>query len=111
MLWASDALGRDGKPAVLLLSATRTRATITAELAYVAADLPEGPLPGRYYRTEGAEPEPVVIAWPDDWPAVTARNRLHPRDTTPLEVVALVDGATRACFDIVEEVFNEQAQV
>lgn len=89
MLWASDALGRDGKPAVLLLGATRTSVSVTAELAYVAAGLPPGPLPGRYYRSEGADPEPVTLTWPAGWPAVGLTNKLHPRVDTP--AAALTD--------------------
>lgn len=100
MLWASDALGRDGKPAVLLLAATRTTASITAELAYVAADLPPGPLPGRYYRGAGSEPEPVTLEWPAGWPAVTTHNKLHPRQGTPEAAVRVVDGETRVRLNI-----------
>lgn len=93
MLWVSDVVGRDGKPAVLLLSVTRERGGLVAEAAYVAAELPEGALPGRYYRTEGAEPTPVTVVWPGGWPTVTPTNKIHPRADTPEAAVATVDGA------------------
>lgn len=83
MLWASDALGPDGKPAVLLLGVTRKGGSLTAEGAYVASELPEGPLPGRYYRAEGAAPAPVTLDWPGGWPSVRPTNRVHPRRDTP----------------------------
>lgn len=100
MLWASDALGPDGKPAVLLLGVTRKSGSIMAEVAYVAASLPEGPLPGQYRRTEGAEPEAVTIVWPGGWPSVRPTNRVHPRVDTPEAVLATVDGVRRLRFGV-----------
>lgn len=100
MLWASDALGRDGRPAVLLLAATRTTASITAELAYVAADLPPGPLEGRYWRSAGAAPQRMTLAWPAGWPP-SAKHRLHPRVDTPDAAVAEVDGDRRVRLTII----------
>ena len=100
MLWASEALGRDGKPAVLLLAAQRRGGSITAELAYVAATPPEGPLVGRYWRASGATPESVTLAWPGGWPEVTPGNKLHPRNTTPHEAVIERDGQTLMRFTI-----------
>lgn len=87
MLWASDALGKDGKPAVLLLSVTRSRTAVTAELAYVAADLGPGPLPGKYYRSPASRPQELTLLWPEEWPKTSLSNRLHPRDTTPRSAV------------------------
>lgn len=101
MLWASDALGRDGKPAVLLLSTQRRGGALLAEVAYVAADLPAGPLPGRYYRSEGADPEPVTLTWPAGWPAVGLTNKLHPRADTPDAALAEVEGDRRVRLEIV----------
>lgn len=103
MLWASDALGRDGKPAVLLLGVTRTSSSLTAELAYVAAPQPEGPLPGRYYRSERSQGEAVTIAWPSGWPDIGAWNKLHPRDTTPNAAVVVLDDVRRVRFTTLEE--------
>lgn len=95
MLWASDALGRDGKPAVLLLAAKRTSAALTAEVAYVAAELPEGPLKGQYHRAAGAAPQPVTIRWPGGWPKPGPLNKLHPRKDTPEAAVVEVEGERR----------------
>lgn len=50
---------------------------------YVAATLPAGPLAGRYYRRDGAEPESLTVAWPGGWPSVRPTNRVHPRRDTP----------------------------
>lgn len=95
MLWASEALGRDGKPAVLLLAARRTREAVVAEAAYVAADLPEGPLVGRYYRNAHREPERLALVWPGGWPGVSPTNRLHPRRDTPEAAVTEGDDGRR----------------
>lgn len=103
MLWASEALGRDGKPAVLLLNAKRTSRSVSAELAYVAATLPEGPLLGRYWRTEGSAPEVVTVLWPAGWPKVTPRNKLHPRRDTPEAARAEIDGHNRVRLSIAQE--------
>lgn len=103
MLWASEALGRDGKPAVLLLSAKRTTTKLTAELAYIADNLPDGPLQGRYWRNEGSAPEPVAIHWPTGWPKVSPRNKLHPRRDTPEAARTKVDGDNRVQFSIIQE--------
>jgi len=94
-------LGRDGKPAVLLLSTQRRGGALLAEVAYVASDLPAGPLPGRYYRSEGADPEPVTLTWPAGWPAVGLTNKLHPRVDTPDAALAEVDGDRRVRLEIV----------
>lgn len=102
MLWASDALGRDGKPAVLLLATTRTQASLTVEAAYVARDLPPGPLPGTFYRSRD-DHEPVTVVWPEGWPPVTTHNKLHPRQGTPEAVVRVVDGATRIRLSLLRE--------
>lgn len=100
MLWASDAQGRDGKPAVLLLSTQRRGGALLAEVAYVAADLPEGPLPGRFWRSPGAALQRMVLAWPAGWPP-SAKHRLHPRVDTPDAALAEVDGDRRVRLEIV----------
>lgn len=102
MLWASDALGRDGKPAVLLLGVGRTSRTLTAEIAYVSVQLPAGPLPGRFYRAEGSPAVRVAIDWPTGWPNVGPWNRLHPRDTTPRSAVIDQNGVSHLRFNITE---------
>ena len=112
MLWASEVLGRDGKPAVLLLSAKRTTGAVTAELAYVAAELPEGPVRGRYYRTAGSEGEPVALDWPGGWPTPGPLNKLHPRKGTPEAALTEVGGERRVTLRIIEgeHLSNEQAE-
>lgn len=95
MLWASEALGRDGKPAVLLLATTRTAASLTAEAAYVAAELPGGPLAGTYYRREGAAPQVITLDWPGGWPKPGPLNKIHPRKDTPEAALTDVDGERR----------------
>lgn len=103
MLWASELLGRDGKPAVLLLAAQRRGGTITAELAYVAATPPTGPLAGRYWRSLDSAPDRVTLHWVGAWPDVTPGNRLHPRNTTPPEAVTHRDEQTLIQLTIVIE--------
>lgn len=103
MLWASEALGRDGKPAVLLLAVTRTRASLTAEVAYVADNLPEGPLAGRYYRSGGVAPAAVTVMWPGGWPKPGPLNKLHPRKDTPEAAVIEVNGERRVKLNTREE--------
>lgn len=103
MLWASEALGRDGKPAVLLLAATRTKASLTAEVGYVADTLPEGPLAGRYWRGEGASPVAVTVLWPGGWPKPGPLNKIHPRKDTPQAAVTEVNGGRRLHLKLEEE--------
>lgn len=98
MVWASDALGPDGKPAVLLLGVTRTSGALVAEAAYVADSLPEGPLGGRYYRSEGATPVRVALDWPGGWPSVRPTNKVHPRKDTPEAALESVGGVRRLRF-------------
>jgi|SRR5690625_1106089 len=87
MLWASEATGKDGRPAVLLLAARRTLRGVQAEIAYVAMSLPAGPLPGTFYREEHVM-DRVTLVWPDGWPEVKLQNRVHPAAHTPAAAVS-----------------------
>lgn len=102
MLWWSDALGPDKRPAVLALGAKRVRDVLRCENVYVGAQLEAGTLPGRLVLTERGIPIPLALKWPV-MPWGDRHGRLHPSiGWTPAEFITSLDGVDYVDLKIVE---------